>query len=351
MRTLPQVSPAMLDGLLWFYEHGNWDHVRTGTSAALVGRKLVGHSRIGIAPDRIEDDGVAVLLAHGRLVHEVGDTVREARRDGVVGTVTEVHPNHIVTTVGAGGVAAYLPVSKLPAVWRETAEPTDEMDGAEQPETTPDAAEGVREPELSGLEQLHTDLALIKLMGSMPGENVRRLRAELLLQLPTPADRVKAVAQAHDASTQLGGPDLATALADIVAVHPAWRPVSCGGRYLPCQLDDGTTEWGVYDTEAGAFVELGRRGVGRWQAFEYAAENAISMSALAEQVLAQKAWGMSVVRPGDRIEGRCVTNNTAVQGAVVGVHGPVRSPDCGGYRYLVRTTEGRRHIVFAERWI
>jgi hypothetical protein len=348
MRTLPQVSPAMLDGLLWFYENRNWNEVRTGTSAALVGRKLVGHSRIGIKPDLIEDDGVAVLLAHGRLVHEVGDTVREARRDGVVGTVTEVHPNHIVTTVGAGGVAAYLPVSKLPAVWRET---TDEETGAELAEVVPDSADAPQAAQLSGLEQLHTDRALVRLMQSAPGENVRRRRAELLLQLPTPAERVKAVAQAHDASTQLGGPDLAVALSDIVATHPSWRPVSCGGRYLPCRFDDGSPDYGVWDTEAEVWLEIGGAGVTRWSSFEYANADAVKMSGLAEQVLAQTSYAMSVVRPGDRIEGTCVTYGTTKRGVVVGVTGPVRSPDCGGYRYRIRDEDGRRPIVFAQRWI
>lgn len=359
MHTLPKVSPAMLDGLLWFYETGNWNEVRTGTSAALVGRNLVGHTKIGRNPDLIKDDGVAVLLANGRLRHEAGDTVREAR-SGNIGTVTEVHPTYIVTTIGQGGPAAYLPVSKLPAVWATTGD----SEPAEDTQDTSDSgasdsgatAEVPRARELNGLEALHTDRALIGLMLSVPGENVRRKRAELLLQLPTPAARIQAVEQAHHASTQLGGPDLVVALADVVAIHPDWRPVSCGGRYLPCPFSDGSGEWGVYDTDESrrhedAWVEIGGAGVARWSSFAYAAENAVSMSGLAAQVLAQKPWDMSVVRPGDRIEGKDVSVGGRVQGTVVGVVGPVRSPDCGGYRYLVRTETGRRHIVFAERWV
>lgn len=350
MSTLPKVSSSMLDGLLWFYEHGNWDHVRTGTSAALVDRKLVGHSRLGISPDRIEDEGVAVLLANGRLAHSVNDLVRE-RRSGAVCTVTEIHSGYIVTTLGQGGVAAYLPVSKLPAVWTETATP----EQAELAEAEHVPNQDTRPVELNGLEQIHTDHKLITMMFVALGENVRLRRAELLLQLPTEAARVAAMAQAHDASTQLGGPDLNVALSDIVAVHPDWRPVSCGGRYLPCRFDDGSREYGVWDTETKSWVELGGAGEGRWSSFDCAAENALSMSALAERVLAQKPWDVSVVRVGDQIEGTCVTYGTTVRGTVVGVHGPVRSPDCGGYRYLVRTDHytdhSRRHIVFAQRWI
>lgn len=124
----------MLDALLWFYETGNWDQVRIGTTCALIDRKLVAHSRRGHRPDLIEDDGVAVLLAHGRLIHAVGDQVR-ARHTGNVGTVTEVHPTYIATTIGNGGSAAYLPVSKLPAVWTETATPEE----VELAQAAPDA--------------------------------------------------------------------------------------------------------------------------------------------------------------------------------------------------------------------
>lgn len=346
MLTLPKVSPTMLDGLLWFYETGGWERVRTGTSAALVERKLVGHSETGRRPDLITDDGVAVLLANGRLAHSVNDLVRD-RRSGAVCTVTEIHSGYIVTTLGQGGVAAYLPVSKLPAVWTETATP----EQAELAEAEHVPNEDARPVELNGLEQLYTDSKLITTMFIVLGENARLRRSELLLQLPTEASRVAAVAQAHDASKQLGGPDLAVALSDIVAVHPDWRPVSCGGRYLPCRFDDSSREYGVWDTEKKSWVEIGGAGVTRWSSFEFADANAVSMSGLAERVLAQRPWSVSVVRVGDRIEGRCVTNNTAVVGTVVGVHGPIRSPDCGGYRYLVRTDDGRRHTVFAQRWV
>lgn len=343
IRTLPKVSPSMLDGLLWFYEHGTWDGVRTGTSVALLERRLVSHTRQGIKPDVMEDDGVAVLLANGRLAHEVGDTVREARENGAVGTVTEVHPTYIVTTVGAGGVAAYLPVSKRPAIWTET----NSVDLAEVAEVVPDAAP---QRELNGLEQLYTDQALVKLMTQMPGENVRRRRAELLLQLPTEAERTAAVAQAYDASTQLGGPDLVVALADVLLKHPSWRPVSCGGRYLPCRFDD-STDYGVWDTEAEMWVEIGGAGITRWSSFEYANQDALELSGLTGQGVAQKPYAMSVVRPGDVISGRCVTMGSTEQGHVAHVIGPIKSPDCGGYRYRIRSADGRTHVVYAERWI
>lgn len=345
MRTLPKVSPSMLDALLWFYEHGNWDHVRTGTSVALLDRKLVAHERRGQSPSLITDDGVAVLLAHGRLVHKVDDTVRSRATDEV-GTVTEVHSTYIVTTIGTGGVAAYLPVSQLPAVRTETS-------SVELAEVVPDAAEVTEAPqrELSDLERLYTDHVLVKLMTQMPGENVRRRRAELLLQLPAEADRVAAVAQAADASKTVGGPDLAVALAEILVKHPNWRPVSCGGRYLPCQFDDGSTDYGVWDTEAEAWVEIGAAGITRWSSFQYANADAVSMSALSGQGVAQKPYAMSVVRPGDQIEGQDVTFGSRKRGHVVQVSGPIKSPDCGGYRYHIRAEDGRRHVVFAERWI
>ena len=359
MRTLPKVSNTMLDGLLWFYEHGNWEHVRTGTSAALVERKLVGHTRTGISPDRIEDDGVAVLLAHGRLTHSVNDLVRE-RRSGAVCTVTEIHSGYIVTTLGQGGVAAYLPVSKLPAVWTDTATPEQaELAEAEHvPNALPEVTEPMldAQPQLNGLEALYTDQQLVTMMRGVPLKNVRRQRAELLLQLPTPADRVAAMQQAHDTSCQVGGPDLVDALARVVEKHPRWRPVACGSRYLPCEMRPG--QWGVIDIEEDTpggidwvTDEQGRAAL-VWPSFEDANEAAAQLLANdrnGEPVgVAQKGWDPSVVRVGDRIKGTCVTYGSAEEGAVVTVVGPNRE-DCGGYRYLIRDEEtGRRHTVFAE---
>lgn len=351
-RPLPKVSPRMLDALLWFYETGNWDGVGTGTRVALVDRKLVGHTRRGIKPDLIEDEGVAVLLAHGRLVHAVGDLVRE-RRSGAVCTVTGIHSGYIATDLGQGGVAAYLPVSKLPAVWADTTTPQQ----AELAEATPEALPDGRIPaQDNGLEALYTDQQLITMMRGVPLKNTRRRRAELLLQLPTPADRVEAMQQAHDGSCQVGGPDLVDALARVVEKHPRWRPVACGSRYLPCEMRPG--QWGVIDIAEDVpggidwvTDEQGRAPLS-WSSFEDARSAAAQLLANdrnGEPVgVAQQGWETSVVRVGDRISGMCVTYGGTQQGAVVAVVGPNRE-DCGGYRYLIHDEEtGRRHTVFAE---
>lgn len=73
--------------------------------------------------------------------------------------------------------------------------------------------------------------------------------------------------------------------------------------------------------------------------------------------IAQTGWAPSVVSVGARITGRCVTNGTSYTGTVAEVVGPIRTPDCGGYRY--RLTDTGQHYalggpiqptVYAERW-
>lgn len=73
--------------------------------------------------------------------------------------------------------------------------------------------------------------------------------------------------------------------------------------------------------------------------------------------IAQTAWQPSVVQVGDQITGRCVTMGTQYTGTVAEVFGPIKSPDCGGYRYkLVGTGQfyggGNpiEPIIYAETW-
>jgi hypothetical protein len=74
--------------------------------------------------------------------------------------------------------------------------------------------------------------------------------------------------------------------------------------------------------------------------------------------IAQALWAPSVVAVGDRIVGQDVTSGLHVEGVVVEVVGPIRTPDCGGYRYRVDsgdvspvTGEPMTRIVYAERWV
>lgn len=64
----------------------------------------------------------------------------------------------------------------------------------------------------------------------------------------------------------------------------------------------------------------------------------------------QQAWKPSIVTTGERIQGRDVTSNTQREGIVTEIHGPIRTPDCGGYRYTIRDDEGRTHIVYGLCW-
>lgn len=73
--------------------------------------------------------------------------------------------------------------------------------------------------------------------------------------------------------------------------------------------------------------------------------------------ITQKAWKPSVIDLDDWITGRCVTMNSTYTGRVVEIIGPIRTPDCGGYRYkLVDTghfyaTGGPiEPTVYAETW-
>ncbi len=183
-----------------------------------------------------------------------------------------------------------------------------------------------------------------------------RKRAELYLQLPAPYRFDVAVAAdlAHTGDPE----DIVAALAKLVYEHPQWRPVACGARYVPCQV--GTTEtWGVIDLHDGDKAggidwvtdDEGHAAL-RWDSFEDAATAAAQLTDNERNGqpvgIAQPPWKASVVRPGDRIKGTCVTYGTPEAGAVIQVIGPIRTPDCGGYRYLIRDDEGREHTVFAE---
>lgn len=360
MRTLPKVSPAMLDALLWFYETGNWDHIRVGTSAALVERKLVGHSRRGIKPDQITDDGVAVLLAEGRLTHEVGDTVRERRAEGLVGTVTEVHPNHIVTTVGAGGCAAYLPVSKFPAVWARTHEDDHGADLAADVAQLADSGDDDHTTPGFVPEGYMDDLSLIINL-DLDARNPRRRRAELLLQVPAPYRFKLSTVAARD---YLGDSDqIVSSLGRLVARHEQWRPVPVLARYIPCQIGQ-SEQWGVLDrshpldTGTPVWAADANHSELRWDSFDGAAAEARRLNATvpgatlhtAGDAVVQTPYKGSEVHIGDVISGRCVTYNSERTGTVVCVIGPIKSPDCGGYRYRIRSEDGRTYTVFAERF-
>lgn len=56
------------------------------------------------------------------------------------------------------------------------------------------------------------------------------------------------------------------------------------------------------------------------------------------KIIVQQLWESSMVTVGDRISGECVTSGRTYTGTVADVHGPIRSPDCGGYRYRLTDT-------------
>ncbi len=73
--------------------------------------------------------------------------------------------------------------------------------------------------------------------------------------------------------------------------------------------------------------------------------------------IVQQAWKPSVVMVGDRITGTCVSVGGQYTGTVAEVFGPIRSPDCGGYRYKLTDTgqfygDGNpvEPFVFASAW-
>lgn len=74
-------------------------------------------------------------------------------------------------------------------------------------------------------------------------------------------------------------------------------------------------------------------------------------------VIMQKSWTESVVNVGDRITGQDVTMGVQREGLVTSVVGPIRTPDCGGYRYHIITNERYSNgsqltaVVYAERFI
>lgn len=74
-----------------------------------------------------------------------------------------------------------------------------------------------------------------------------------------------------------------------------------------------------------------------------------------ETIVNQKPWTPSVLNIGDRITGEDVTYGCKREGVIVRVVGPVRTPDCGGYRYWIETDERYATggivtaVVFAER--
>lgn len=71
----------------------------------------------------------------------------------------------------------------------------------------------------------------------------------------------------------------------------------------------------------------------------------------------QEAWKASVVEVGERIVGTCVTSGRSYTGLVAAVVGPIRTPDCGGYRYQLTDTgetyaggNPAEPTVYAEAW-
>jgi hypothetical protein len=78
----------------------------------------------------------------------------------------------------------------------------------------------------------------------------------------------------------------------------------------------------------------------------------------AVSVIVQKSYAESVVKIGDRITGTDVTmGGSPKEGVVTDVIGPIRVPDCGGYRYKISTDETYStggpvtRIVYAERLV
>lgn len=50
------------------------------------------------------------------------------------------------------------------------------------------------------------------------------------------------------------------------------------------------------------------------------------------------AWGEPDAKIGDTVTGRDVTGGGMYTGVVSEVIGPIRTPDCGGYRYKITNT-------------
>lgn len=71
----------------------------------------------------------------------------------------------------------------------------------------------------------------------------------------------------------------------------------------------------------------------------------------------QQPWQPSVVEVGHRITGTCVTSGRSYTGLVAKAVSPIRTPDCGGYRYQLTNTgiyyaSGNpvEPTVYAESW-
>jgi hypothetical protein len=206
-----------------------------------------------------------------------------------------------------------------------------------------------------------TDERLIGWLLAYKTSWVRHRRAEQFLQIPA-AVRWDALLAAQGTLTQPDADALVDALTNVISTHPNRRPVPCGSRFLPCQIGDGKTElYGIVDMWAD--VARGRRGwiTGsdtrpmQWLTFEAAAVEAVQLTkdALGHNPIgiAQQTWQPSIVRIGDRISGTCVSIGSERVGHVTRISGPIRTPDCGGYRYEIITDAGRKAVVFAQYFV